>query len=114
MNRCLKQVIAFCLLSLSTTIAADKLPPAISHLNFVDTGNPQGVPVVLIHAFPMNQVMWDEQVESLKKIARVITFDVRGFGKSKLEGPYTLEFIVDDLIGLLDHLKIQKAVVCGL
>lgn len=83
-------------------------------LNYISTGNPAGIPVVFVHAFPLNQSMWSEQVEAVKDIAHVITFDIRGFGKSSLDAPYTLEFIVDDLIGLLDQLKIPKAVVCGL
>src|SRR4051812_7631103 len=66
------------------------------HLNFVDTGNPHGIPVLLVHAFPLNQSMWNDQVDALRKIARVVTFDIRGLGKSDSTSPYTLEFIVDD------------------
>ena len=82
-----------------------------NQLSYVDTGNPHGVPVVLVHAFPLNQRMWDSQVAALKKLNRVI---IRGLGKSDLESPYTLEFVVDDLIEILDRLKIDKTVICGL
>lgn len=86
----------------------------ISHLNYIDTENKSATPVVFIHAFPMTKNMWDEQIEFLKKDYRVIAFDIRGLGKSKLQSPYTLEFVVDDLVKLLDQLKIEKAVVVGL
>lgn len=85
-----------------------------SSMNFVDTGKKGGLAVVLIHAFPLNQSMWDAQVEALKGDFRVITFDVRGLGKSPYKGPYTLEFVVDDLFELLDKRKISKSVICGL
>ena len=82
--------------------------------HFTDTGNPQGPSVVFVHAFPMSEKMWDDQVSALKKDYRILTFDVRGFGRSELRHPYTLEFVVDDLISMIDHLKIEKTVLCGL
>src|SRR5665647_1559648 len=92
----------------SCLIAIPAKTYAANDLNFVDTGKRDGPAIVFVHAFPMNQDMWSEQVEFLKSTTRVITFDIRGLGKSKLNGPYTLEFIVDDLINLLDQLKIEK------
>lgn len=83
-------------------------------MNYTESGTKLGFPIIFIHAFPLNQAMWDDQVISLQKIARTITFDIRGLGKNEDTTPYTLEFIVDDLISLLDQLKIEKAVVCGL
>jgi pimeloyl-ACP methyl ester carboxylesterase len=45
----------------------------------------------------------------------VIDYDMRGHGQTSAgDGQYPLEFFVDDLIALLDHLKIRKAVLCGL
>lgn len=85
-----------------------------AHLSFTNTGLPDGAPVVLIHAFPLHKGMWDEQVKVLEKYARVITFDIRGLGQSNSHYPYTLEFIVDDLMALLDQLKIEKAIIGGL
>jgi 3-oxoadipate enol-lactonase len=84
------------------------------NLNYSDIGKKDGVPVLFIHAFPLNQQMWTGQIEFLKNNYRVITFDIRGLGRSELTGPYTMEFIVDDVVNLLDELKIKKAVVCGL
>jgi len=83
-------------------------------IDYHESGNANGVPVVFVHAFPLNQAMWADQILALDSTARVLTFDIRGLGKSELNGPYTLEFVVDDLIALLDRLKIKKAVVVGL
>jgi 3-oxoadipate enol-lactonase len=94
--------------------AIPKRNSAEENLHYIDTGRVDGTPVLLIHAFPLNQQMWTDQVEFLKNNYRVITFDVRGLGKSELAGPYTLEFVVDDVINLLDKLQIKKVVVCGL
>jgi len=84
-------------------------------VDFVDVGVPDSLPVVLIHGFPFNHEMWDPQIQALQKRFRVIAYDLRGHGKSGAgDGQYTLEFFVDDLVGLLDYLKIERAVLCGL
>lgn len=83
---------------------------------FVD-GAATGLPVVFIHGFPFNQTMWTDQIKFLAGTpgVRPITYDIRGLGKSEPgDGPYFLEHLVDELFALLDHLKIQKAVFCGL
>lgn len=78
-------------------------------------GNPSDLPVLFIHGFPFSQEMWKPQVTLLSQNYRVITYDVRGHGGSEVgDGQYSLEFFVDDLFRLLDHLKIEKAIVVGL
>jgi 3-oxoadipate enol-lactonase len=61
--------------------------------------------------------MWKRQTQMLqdgKKNLRVITYDLRGHGQSEVgDGQYTIELLVDDLIALLDHLKITKTILCG-
>ncbi len=79
------------------------------------SGPRTGVPVLFIHGFPFSKEMWRPQVEILKKEYYVITYDVRGHGKSdEGDGQYSVEYFVDDLIGLLDHLKLSSVVVVGL
>lgn len=74
-----------------------------------------GTPVVFIHGFPFGRAMWKPQVEALAAARRVVTYDVRGHGESDAgDGQYTIELFVDDLMALLDGLKIEKAVLCGL
>jgi 3-oxoadipate enol-lactonase len=71
------------------------------------------VPVVLVHGLALDARMWDDQVPALRDIARVVRYDVRGFGRSirDVETPYTH---ADDLWLLLDHLEIDKVVLVGL
>ena len=82
---------------------------------YVERGISDAAPIVLIHGFPFSHEMWEPQIEVLQKRFRVIAYDLRGHGKSGVgDGQYTLEFFVDDLLGLLGHLKIERAVLCGL
>ena len=67
-----------------------------------------GLPIVFLHAFPLNRTMWAEQEEALSLQFRVITIDLRGHGES--DAPlwrYTLEQSADDVNALLDQLSIQ-------
>lgn len=84
-------------------------------ISYVDVGDSHALPIVLIHGFPLNYEMWQPQIECLTKRFRVIAYDVRGHGKTSSRDPqYVIEFFVDDLIGLLDQLKIERAILCGL
>jgi 3-oxoadipate enol-lactonase len=59
--------------------------------------------------------MWKTQMALLQENGfRVIAYDLRGHGQSGVgDGQYTVELFVDDLVALLDYLKITKTVVCG-
>src|SRR5262249_40340605 len=78
----------------------------------------EGEPVVLIHGFSVNpQIQWDLPgiTKGLAKEYKVITLDNRGHGRSGKPhdpGKYGVE-MVEDVVRLLDHLKIQKAHVVG-
>jgi 3-oxoadipate enol-lactonase len=82
-------------------------------LAYTDKGT--GVPIVFLHAFPLNRTMWATQEEALSSRHRVITVDLRGHGES--DAPlwhYTLDQAADDVRGLLDHLSVLQAVFVGL
>ena len=82
-------------------------------VNYRDEG--RGIPVILIHAFPMNQAMWDDQVLALAPICRIITMDLRGFGASDIPlGPYWMALMASDVRGLMARLGIERAVLVGL
>lgn len=71
---------------------------------------------MFIHGFPFSSEMWDGQAQILQgnKNMRIITYDLRGHGQSDVgDGQYTIELFVDDLIALLDHLKITRTILCG-
>ncbi len=82
-------------------------------LAYNDQGS--GLPIIFLHAFPLNRTMWAEQEKALSSQFRVVTIDLRGHGES--DAPlwrYTLDQAADDVIGLLDHLSIREAVFVGL
>ncbi|WP_308250728.1 alpha/beta fold hydrolase [Nonomuraea rhizosphaerae] len=75
----------------------------------------RGLPVVLLHAFPLSSAMWLAQREGLATSCRVITPDLRGFGGSRLgEDEPSVELMADDVARLLDSEGIDRAVVGGL
>ena len=77
----------------------------------------EGFPLVLIHPFSASLGFWAAQVKKLAKKYWIIAYDVRGHGLSSApigEENYTLDVLVEDLHGLLEHLKIDKAYVGGL
>ena len=74
-----------------------------------------GVPVIFIHAFPLNQTMWDNQLTALHNHCRTITLDLRGFGQSDApQGPYLMDQMAADVRGLMSALGIDRAVLVGL
>ena len=82
-------------------------------IDYRDTGG--GFPVIFIHAFPLNQTMWDDQLFALQSHCRVITLDLRGFGRSTAPGgPYLMEQMAADVRGLMSSLGISKAAFVGL
>ena len=84
-------------------------------VSYTDVGNKGSPVIIFIHGFPFNKSMWNLQVESLKDKYRLITYDIRGHGNSGAGNEdYSIDLFVSDLIGLMDALKINKAILCGL
>jgi 3-oxoadipate enol-lactonase len=87
-------------------------------LAYTDQGpdmGPKGLPILFLHAFPLNKSMWEPQIQALADRFRVITLDLRGHGES--DAPlwcYTMEQFAEDVKGLLDHLAIRQSVLAGL
>ena len=74
-----------------------------------------GEPVIFLHAFPLNQTMWDEQVAALARHCRTITIDLRGLGNSDAgDGPSTMDEMAADVRGLMATLEIERATLVGL
>lgn len=81
---------------------------------YQDTGG-NGVPLVFVHGFPLDQTLWSAQINDLADVARVIAPDLRGFGESQMPGDaITIETYADDVRALLDALGIKSAVIAGL
>jgi 3-oxoadipate enol-lactonase len=80
---------------------------------FEDIG--AGPPVVLGHSFLCSGKMWRAQVSALGSRFRVINPDLRGHGRSsEVSRPFSLYDAVSDVVAVLDRLRIERAVWCGL
>jgi pimeloyl-ACP methyl ester carboxylesterase len=83
-------------------------------IEYDDIGN--GVPLLLIHGFPLDRTLWRTQVAGLSQIYRVIAPDLRGFGhSSETDGEaVTMDQYAADLKSLLDSVNVKQAVVGGI
>ena len=76
-----------------------------------------GFPLVLCHEFAGSSESWEPQVRSFSSKYRVITYNARGYPPSDVPTEveaYSQEQHVEDVYGLLDHLGIEQAYICGL
>ncbi len=77
-----------------------------------------GLPLVLLHAFPLDHRMW-QRVLPLADHLRLVIPDQRGFGESaggddSAPGPASIEQLAEDVVGLLDALHVSEpAVIAG-
>ncbi|WP_019616374.1 alpha/beta fold hydrolase [Psychromonas ossibalaenae] len=74
-----------------------------------------GQPLLFIHGLGSSTCDWELQIEEFSRSYQVITFDLRGHGRSdKPAGPYTMSMLAADCIGLMQGLGVEKAHVVGL
>lgn len=91
---------------------------AITHANGIDlhyevTG--AGPWVTMVHALACDLSIWDAQVAALAPHSSVLRLDLRGHGGSGApSGPYSLEQMAGDVIGLLDALHVEQTHLVGL
>ena len=84
------------------------------HLSYDDVGE-GNIPIIFLHGYPFDKTMWKGQLDFLESSYRLISCDIRGFGKSVDEqSPLTMDLFAEDLIAFMDTLHIEKAIVCGL
>lgn len=81
-----------------------------SNLFIHDVGS--GLPLVLIHGYPLNHLTWENQF-ILSDEYRIIAPDLPGFGKSQAVDGLRMEDYAYMIAALLDEKKIDKAVVMG-
>jgi 3-oxoadipate enol-lactonase len=83
---------------------------------YMEAGAPGGIPVLFLHGFPFSHEMWKAQFDLAASAGfRAVAYDIRGHGQSDAgDGQYTIEGHVDDLIALMDHLRISRGILVGL
>jgi 3-oxoadipate enol-lactonase len=73
-----------------------------------------GEVVVLLHGFALDRTIWDAQFAALARICRVIRVDLRGSGQSGPgSGPALMETLAGDVFGLLEALRVDRAIIAG-
>jgi pimeloyl-ACP methyl ester carboxylesterase len=87
------------------------------HVNDLDLAferRGHGNPLVLMHGYPLDHTIWKDVAPLLENDFDVILPDMRGFGESgALESGYRVADIASDIAGLLEYLKIDKAIIAG-
>jgi len=83
-------------------------------VSYIDEGPTNSPSIIFIHGFPLNKLMWEKQVEILKENYRVIAYDIRGHGNTDMGNDnFSIELFVNDLLSLMDSLKIDRTILCG-
>ncbi len=89
-----------------------KIQAGRAEINYELAG--EGECIVLIHGFSDNLTMWYNQVLEFSKNYKVLTYDVRGHGKTEsLDDSFSMDLFADDLYELLSVLNIDRACVLG-
>ncbi len=90
---------------------------AVNGLQFPYYDYGEGPAVLLIHGFPDSKYLWRHQIAPIADSGfRVIAPDLRGYGdapKPERVEDYALPLVLQDLIGLLDVLDIDRAHIVG-
>ncbi len=83
-------------------------------IHYLDTGG-DGPAIVLSHGFSMGHEMWVHQIGPLTGSGwRVVTYDERGWGQTTHTEPFDYWDLAADVVGLMDHLGIDRAVLGGM
>lgn len=94
---------------------AVRIPVGALNFHVLDEGS--GPAVMLLHGFPDSSHLWRNQIPALVKAGfRVVAPDLRGFGNSDRPTEteaYAVPAILADVVGILDHLKVERAHVVG-
>jgi 3-oxoadipate enol-lactonase len=79
-------------------------------------GGPASAPVLVFsNSLGETLEMWNPQMPVFEKQFRVLRYDTRGHGRSSVTpGPYTIEQLARDVVGLLDQLQLDRVYFCGL
>jgi pimeloyl-ACP methyl ester carboxylesterase len=76
-----------------------------------------GIPILFVHEFAGDWRSWEAQMRFFSSRYRVITFSARGYLPSDVpdnKEAYSQDSQIEDVKGLLDALKIDRAHICGL
>jgi pimeloyl-ACP methyl ester carboxylesterase len=90
---------------------------AVNGLSLYHEETGSGTPLVFLHEFAGDHRSWEPQVRHFARRYRCVTYCARGYPPSDVPADaahYTQDHQLADLLGLLDHLRIEQAHLCGL
>ena len=86
-----------------------------ARIHYVLEGPPEASVLAFSNSLGTNYSMWDLQAAEFRKNFRILRYDTRGHGQSSVTpGPYSIEQLGKDLLGLLDALHLDRVHFCGL
>jgi 3-oxoadipate enol-lactonase len=86
-----------------------------ARMHYVLEGPPEASVLAFSNSLGTNYSMWDPQAQELRKDFRILRYDTRGHGQSSVTpGPYSIEQLGKDVLGLLDALRLNRVHFCGL
>jgi len=106
------------------SVEASPLMPPVQYakvngvdMAYYEVGPRKGVPLILCHGFPELAFSWRHQLKACEAAGIwAIAPDQRGYGltsRPEAVTEYDIDQLTGDLVGLLDHLGVEKAVFCG-
>lgn len=72
-----------------------------------------GYPILCLHGHPGNGRCMEVFTQSLSSHFKTIAPDLRGYGTSRPQGPFTMATHIDDLTRLLDRLQVKECLILG-
>jgi len=80
-------------------------------LHYVESGDPSKPLLLFVHGFPEFWYTWRHQIRYFNKNYHVVAMDMRGYndsGKPSGVSSYLMEYLIDDIKGLVEGLNVSK------
>lgn len=85
------------------------------NIHYRDEGNSNGTVIAFANSLGSDFRLWDGVVDQLKSDFRIIRYDKRGHGLSDIGNERcSIKLLAGDLAALLDHLKVDQAIISGI
>jgi non-heme chloroperoxidase len=82
-------------------------------LPYAEHGEPDGVPVVLLHGLSDSHPCWEPVLSHLPRSVHAYAVTARGHGDASRPGSYTITDMVQDTVEFMDAVGLGSAIVAG-